>query len=142
MIYLDTSVLVAVAQVQHQDHAACRNLWNSCTRDKTATSAHTLAELYSSLTSMPPVLRLRPRDAVRAIEIFLARLTPISLGSSEYLDALGRAEDLGMGGGIVYDLLHVACARKCGAEQIFTLNLKHSRTAAPELADRIQKPQD
>ena len=79
---------------------------------------------------------------MRAIEIFLARLTPISLASNEYLDALGRAADLGLGGGIVYDVRHVACARKCNAQQIYTLNVRHFRTAAPELADRIQRPQD
>lgn len=140
MIFLDTSVLIAVAQAQHNHHRASRELWNRCTRENTAISAHTLAELYNTLTSMPPVLRLRPPDAVLAIETFLARLTVISLAGQEYLSALARLAQLGLSGGIVYDALHLACARKCGAQAIYTLNLRHFQTAAPDLRDRIRMP--
>lgn len=140
MIFLDTSILFAVALVNHEQHASCRALWNRCARKNGAISVHALAELYSGLTSMPPALRLRPRDALLAIETFLQRMTPIELTAREYLEALGRAAPLGLSGGIIYDALHLACARKCGARQIYTLNLRHFHIVAPDLAARIVSP--
>ncbi|MFY9747068.1 MAG: PIN domain-containing protein [Acidobacteriaceae bacterium] len=140
MILLDTSVLIAVAQVSHEHHRASRKLWNRCARKNSAVSVHTLAELYSALTSMPPALRLRPRDAVLAVETFLLRLTPIDLAAEEYLETFRRAATAGFSGGIVYDALHLSCARKCGAKQIYTLNLRHFRAVAPDLAARIVSP--
>lgn len=140
MIFLDTSVLIAVAQVSHEHHRASRRLWNRCARKNSAISVHTLAELYSSLTAMPPALRLRPGDAVLAVETFLQRLTPIDLTAEEYMDAFRGAARRGFSGGIIYDALHLACARKCGAKQIYTLNLRHFRAVAPDLITRIVSP--
>jgi predicted nucleic acid-binding protein len=140
VIFLDTSVLVAVAQVSHEHHKASLELWNGCTREDTAISVHTMAELYNSLTGMPPALRLRSRDAVLAIETFLQRLTPIALTPDEYGVALRRTAELGLTGGIIYDALLLECARKCGAEEIYTWNLRHFRAVAPDLAERIITP--
>ena len=140
MIFLDTSVLFAVAQVSHEHHVACRALWGRCSRRNTAISAHTLAELYSGLTSMPPTFRLRPQDAVTTIETFLQRALPIELTVGEYMETFRRAAPLGLSGGIIYDALHLACARKCRARQIYTLNLRHFRTVAPDLETRIMMP--
>jgi predicted nucleic acid-binding protein len=140
VIFLDTSVLVSVAQVGHERHTASRELWNQCTGHLAAISTHTIAEVFSTLTAMPPVLRLAPSDAVLALETFLKRLTPVTLSSEEYMEALGRTANLGHSGGIVYDALHLACARKVRAERIYTWNLRHFRLVAPDLADRIMTP--
>lgn len=140
MIFLDTSVLVAVAQVSHDRHNASVELWNRCSRKDTAVSVHTLAELYNSLTGMPPALRLRPRDAALAIETFLQRLTPIALTPEEYGSVITRTAQLGLTGGIIYDALLIECARKCEADQIYTWNLRHFRAAAPDMAERILHP--
>lgn len=140
MIFLDTSVLFAVAQVSHERHRASLELWNGCTRKETAIAAHTMAKLYNTLTGMPPTLRLRPRDAMLAIETFLQRVTPIVLTPEETVAALKRTAELGLTGGIVYDALLLECARKCEAEAIYTWNLRHFRAAAPDLAERIVAP--
>jgi predicted nucleic acid-binding protein len=140
VIFLDTSVLVAVAQVTHERHAAGRELWKHCSRDRSAVSAHTLAELYHVLTAMPPAWRLGPRNAVLAIETFLSRLTPVSLTPDEYLETLRRVASLGHAGGKVFDALHLACARKVDAERIYTLNVRDFRTLEPDLAERIAAP--
>jgi predicted nucleic acid-binding protein len=140
LIFLDTSVLVATAQVSHPHHTPSRELWNVCAREETAVSSHTLAEIYSTLTGMPPGLRLAPRDAVAAIETFLKRLTPVTLSPEEYLQAMRRTAKLGHSGGMIYDALHLACARKVDAQHIYTWNQKHFRLVAPDLADRITTP--
>ncbi|MFP5230558.1 MAG: type II toxin-antitoxin system VapC family toxin [Acidobacteriota bacterium] len=140
MIFLDTSILIAVAQVSHARHTASLEVWNSCRRKDSAIGAHTLAELYNCLTGMPPPLRIRPRDAALAIETFLRRLTPIVLTAEDYQDALSRAARLGIAGGMIYDLLLLQCARKCRASKIYTWNLQHFRAAAPDLSERIATP--
>jgi predicted nucleic acid-binding protein len=140
VIFLDTSVLIATAQVSHTRHKPSRELWNQCVRHPAAVSNHTIAELYNTLSAMPPSLRLAPRDAVLAVETFLQRLTPVALSAEEYLETLRRTANLGHSGGMIYDALHLACARKVQAEQIYTWNVKHFQMVAPDLADRIVTP--
>lgn len=140
MIFLDTSVLVPIAQVSHIHHRPSRDLWNFLTQKEAAVSVHTVAETYSALTAMPPALRLAPLEVVAVIETFLKRLTLITLSSEEYLETVRNTAKLGHSGGMVYDALHLACARKIGAEQIYTWNLKHFRSLAPDLADIIDTP--
>lgn len=89
---------------------------------------------------MPPALRLAPRDAVLAVETFLLRLTPVTLTAEEYMETLRRAANFGRAGGIIYDALLLACARKVQAEQIYTWNVKHFQMVAPDLAHRIMTP--
>jgi predicted nucleic acid-binding protein len=140
VIFLDTSVLVAIAQVDHVHHVPSRELWNGCAAKETAVSAHTLAEFYSSVTSMPPGIRLSGRDAILALEMFLRRIVPIALTSNEYVETLKSCATLGLTGGTIYDALHIACARKSSAEWIYTWNLRHFRRVAPDLAGRIVGP--
>ena len=97
-----------------------------------------MAEVYNTLTAMPPALRLAPRDAVLAVETFLQRL--ITLTADEYMETLRRTANLGRSGGMIYDALLLACARKVQAERIYTWNVKHFQTVAPDLADRIMTP--
>lgn len=140
MIFLDTSVLVAIAQVDHVHHAPSRELWNGCAAKETAVSTHTLAEFYSSVTSMPPGVRLSGRDAMLALETFLRRIAPIALAASEYIETLNSCAAAGLTGGTIYDALHVACARKVNAERIYTWNVRHFQRVAPDLAERIVAP--
>jgi predicted nucleic acid-binding protein len=140
VIFLDTSVLVAIAQVDHVHHVPSRELWNQCAAQQTAVSAHTLAEFYSAVTSMPPGFRVQGRDAMLALETFLKRAVAISLAADEYVEALRSCAAVGLTGGAIYDALHVACARKVNAERIFTWNIRHFQRVAPDLAGRIGTP--
>jgi predicted nucleic acid-binding protein len=140
VIFLDTSVLIATAQVSHERHRPSRDLWNQCTRQDTGISTQTIAEVFNTLTAMPPALRLVPRDAVLAVETFLQRLSPITLSADEYMETLRHTANLGYSGGMIYDALILACARKVQAEKIYTWNARHFRMVAPDLAERIVTP--
>jgi predicted nucleic acid-binding protein len=140
VIFLDTSVLVAIAQVDHVHHVRSRELWNHCAEKQTAASAHTLAEFYSSVTSMPPGIRLPGRDAMLALDTFLKKIGPIALTADEYIETLKSCAAAGVTGGAIYDALHVACARKVNAERIYTWNVRHFQRVAPDLAGRIVVP--
>jgi predicted nucleic acid-binding protein len=140
VIFLDTSVLVAIAQVDHVHHVPSRELWNECAGKELAVSAHTLAEFYSSVTSMPPGIRISGRDAILALEMFLRRVVPIALTSNEYTETLRSCATLGLTGGTIYDALHIACARKVNADRVYTWNVRHFQMVAPDLAGRIVEP--
>lgn len=43
-------------------------------------------------------------------------------------------------GGAVYDALQIECARKTGAERIYTFNVSDFTRLAPDWADRITAP--
>jgi len=140
VIFLDTSVLIATAQLSHERHMPSLALWNRCARHLAAVSTHTIAEVYNTLTAMPPALRLAPLDAVLAVETFLQRVTAVALSPEEYVQTLRRTANLGYSGGMIYDALHLACARKIEAERIYTWNVRHFRLVAPDLAERIVTP--
>jgi predicted nucleic acid-binding protein len=140
VIFLDTSVLVAIAQVDHVHHVPSRELWNRCAAKQTAASAHTLAEFYSAVTSMPPGIRLPGRGAMLALDTFLKRIAPIALTANEYIETLHSCAARGLAGGTIYDALHMACARKARAEWIYTWNVRHFQRVAPDLAERIVTP--
>ena len=64
----------------------------------------------------------------------------ITLSAGEYLDTMNRLAELGHSGGMIYDALLLACARKAAAKRIYTLNVNDFRQAAPDLSERIMAP--
>lgn len=64
----------------------------------------------------------------------------VSLTSEEYFETVQAMADRGLTGGIVYDALLMRCAAKAEADAIYTLNERHFRMIAPDLAERIMEP--
>jgi NADH dehydrogenase FAD-containing subunit len=57
------------------------------------------------------------------------------------IDKAGRIVVLkSLAGGIIFDGLLLACARKSQAQRIYTWNDKHFRMVAPDLAERNTTP--
>lgn len=78
---------------------------------------HALFEAYSSLTRMPPPLRIEPAAAMQAImAAFIDLGTVIALGPDEYVGVLHGFVDNEVLGGQVYD-----------AEILLTFNERHFR---------------
>jgi predicted nucleic acid-binding protein len=140
VIFLDTSVLVPIAQASHVHHVPSVTLWRAIADKKIGISVHAMAEAYATLTAMPPPLRASPADVLKTLDKYLARITPVALTDSEYLDTIRNAASMNFVSGMIYDALHLACARKMHAKLIYTWNLKHFRAIAPDLADRITTP--
>jgi len=89
---------------------------------------------------MKPPNRIRPDIAELLLEHFKNSLHCISLTADEVLQTIHRTAALKLPGGIIYDALILACARKVQAEQIYTWNVKHFQMVAPDLAERIVTP--
>jgi predicted nucleic acid-binding protein len=137
-LFLDTSILVAACLGDHPDHAASIALFRQCAPATAFCAAHSLAETYSTLTRIPPPHRVTAAEATRFLDTVCENLTPVSLESLEYREALRRAAVAGIVGGAIYDFLIAACARKAAAERRYTWNLKHYERFGPGLAQLPQ----
>ena len=140
MIFVDTSVLVAASTPSDYRHDACLDVLDQRVVQKTACALHTLAELFSVLSGRPLPLRMSPADALAIVTHTAGKLTAIHLTPEEYLAAIADLTKLGHSGGMIYDALLLACARKSAADRIYTLNRKHFRQIAPDLDSLIVEP--
>ena len=95
-------------------------------------ATHALAECYSVLTSLPVSRRITAPEAYRLVEeSILPRFTVVALDEDDYRAALRAVTESGLTGGIIYDALHVAAARKERCESILTYNLRHFEVLCP-----------
>jgi len=138
--FLDTSVLVAAVREADLRHEVSRKLLVHSKPEESACAAHTLAELYATLTGMRPPNRFSPDQAMLVLNQVKANLHCVALTADEVLQTTRRMATLKLPGGIVYDGLLMSCARKIHAERIYTWNEKHFRIVAPDLADIIVTP--
>jgi predicted nucleic acid-binding protein len=131
-----------MAAVREADlrHEASHKLLMQFVPHQASCAAHSLAELYASLTGMNPPNRLRPEHAELILNQFKTNLECIALTADEVFQTIQRTAALKLPGCIIYDSLILACARKVQAEHIYTWNIKHFQMIAPDLAERIMTP--
>ena len=103
-------------------------------------AAHTLAEVYSTLTRLPGKHRLSGDQAMLFLGTLRERLTIIPLDETEYYSAISEAAAAGIVGGAIHDALLVKCAAKAKAEVIYTWNVNHFRRLGPDVARRVRTP--
>ena len=128
MTYFDTSVLVAIILTAHPQHKQCLAAFEQA-RDR-LTSAHALAETFSTLTAFYKV----PNDVAAELTLSLPeRLTVESLSLEDYETAISEARQRGVMGGGIYDSLHATFARHRSAGRIVTRNPGHFEHVAPDL---------
>jgi predicted nucleic acid-binding protein len=138
--FFDTSVLVPVFYGDHQHHVPSLECFLHFAKKQACCGAHSLAEVYSSLTRMPGKHRISGEQAMLFLSDMRERLTIVSLDDQEYLQAIAGAAAAGVVGGTIYDALLVHCALKAKAEIIYTWNVKHYAQFGPEAAKRVRTP--
>lgn len=138
--FLDTSVLIAVFYGDHVHHEASLALFTGHRKRDICCGAHSLAEVYSTLTRMPGKYRVDRDQAMLFISLIQERLAIIALDAEEYIAAIEKAAAAGVVGGLVYDALLASCAMKIKAETIFTWNLRHYERLWPDVKDRVRRP--
>jgi predicted nucleic acid-binding protein len=138
--FLDTSVLVAAARTNDERYLSSHNLMVQCEPSNASCAAHTLAEVYANLTGMPPPNRFLPAQAMLVLEDVRSKFNCVALTAEEVFETTERAARLKLPGGIIYDALLLACARKVDVAQIYTWNVRHFKLLAPDLAGRIVTP--
>lgn len=143
-VFLDTSVIVAAVLEQHADHRRAFTILQRVQngKDEGVISAHSLAEMYATLTRIPLPFRHSPEQALLSIEENILKYFTVSgLSVSDYSSLLREAAAARVQGGTVYDALLLKSAAKKSIGKIYTLNLKHFEAIAPpELAKIISAP--
>ena len=138
--FLDTSVLVPVFYGDHVHHRASLELFIQFDKSTGCCGAHSLAEVYSTLTRMPGKLRISGEQALLFINSIRERLDVVALSANEYADALEDSAALGIVGGGIYDALLSHCAIKANAEAIYTWNAQHYALCGGDVVGRLRTP--
>jgi predicted nucleic acid-binding protein len=142
-VFCDTSVLVAACIRKHPHYERARPVLQAIAggMDVGLISAHSLAELFSALTSVPVLPRILPTEAQAIIAANIRRhFQLVAVTTRMYERAVEVCVGRGLGGGKVYDALLLECARHSQADRIYTFNLHDFRCLAPDLTDRIAAP--
>ena len=138
--FFDTSVLVPVFYGDHVHHQASLALFIQFDKSTACCGAHSLGEVYSTLTRMPGKHRISGEQAVLFIGSIRERLSIIQLGGEEYADALQASAARGIVSGGIYDAMLAHCALKAQAETIFSWNVRHYAQCGPEVTRRLRTP--
>ncbi len=143
-VLLDTSVLVAAMVGNHPSHARA-SPWLQRVKDKKVegtVAAHSLAELYSVLTSLPVQPRISPGAAWRLIrENILSNFEIVILSKADYLTTLQSLSENQISGGATYDALIAHASVKAKVDRLITLNPDDFRRVRPEIASRVFSPE-
>ncbi len=142
-ILFDTSVLVAALEASHARHEGSFQ-WLERAKGKEfdfLVAAHTLAECFSVLSSLPVRPRLSPQQALQLLEAnVLGHARVVTLSAADYTSLLRGLADLGISGGSVYDGLLAQAARIEEVDLLLTLNPAHFHRVWPEGEAKIRTP--
>jgi len=138
--FFDTSVLVPVFYGDHEHHDLSMAALRKFAKSQACCGAHSLAEVYSSLTRMPGKYRVGAEQAILFVENLYQRLTIVALTAEEYWRALQDHAALGIAGATIYDALLAHCALKAKAETLYTWNVKHYAQFGPDVSRRLRTP--
>jgi predicted nucleic acid-binding protein len=138
--FFDTSVLISVFMEDHQHHPASLKVFVEAGHRGGCCAAHSLAEVYSTLTRLPGRHRLGGEQALLFLDDIRERLVVVALDEREYYSAIKEAAAAGIVGGTIYDLLLAQCALKAKADRIYTWNIKHFGQFGPGVAERLRTP--
>jgi predicted nucleic acid-binding protein len=139
-VFFDTSVLVAATLTHSPHHLRSSELYSSAERRRAYCAAHTLAEVYATLTAFPGKHRMDGDQALMVLEEIATKLTAVTLEPAEYLSAITGAVTQQITGGTIYDALIAQCALKAKATIIYTWNVDHFRRLGTEIAKRVRTP--
>ena len=138
--FFDTSVLVPVFYGDHVHHQASLAAFVPCDKSSGCCGAHSLAEVFSTLTRMPGRHRISGAQAMLFVGDICERLSLVTLSGNEYLNALQASSDLGVVGGGIYDALLARCAIKARDEIIYSWNARHYAQCGPDVTQRLRRP--
>jgi predicted nucleic acid-binding protein len=138
--FFDTSVLVPVFYGDHVHHQPSIDLFIRFDKTTGCCGAHSLAEVYSTLTRMPGKHRISGEQAMLFIGSIRERLAIIALSGGEYGDALEASAARGIVGGGIYDAMLAHCAIKAKAETIYTWNGRHYAQCGVDVTQRLRTP--
>ena len=140
--FLDTSVLVATFYADHPHHSPSADLFFRFGKNESCCAAHSLAEVYATLTRMPAPRRVSGDQALLFLMDIRAHLSVVALDAGEYFQVLESGGALGLAGGAIYDAVLGHCALKANAEAAYTWNTKDFLRLPEAISRRVKTPYD
>lgn len=137
--FLDTSVLVATFYADHEHHLLSIDLFLRFGKKEACCGAHSLAEVYATLTGMPGKRRVSGNEALLFLGDIRERLTLVALDDQEYFQMAEASAAASLISGAIYDAILGHCALKANAEIIYTWNTKDFMRI-PAVAGRVRSP--
>lgn len=139
-LFFDTSVLVPVFVPGHEHHERSLSAFSAADPRSGYCAAHSLTEVYATLTRMPGKYRAAPEQALLCLETVQERLNVIALTVAEYVAAIREAAGMGIEGGSVYDALLGACAIKGKADILYTWNTRDFQRLGTDVSRVVRTP--
>jgi predicted nucleic acid-binding protein len=140
----DTSTLVAALIESHPKHTLALPWLQRVKKgiDKGIVSAHSLAELYSILTSIPvKPRRISPQEAQQLIQQNIRNdFQVITLSEQDYMNVIKHLSESNIIGGVIYDALILQAAIKANVDYVITLNETDFKRVYPDFVDKIISP--
>ena len=133
-------MLIPTFLEDHEHHEASLSAFLKADRPSASCAAHSLAEVYSTLTRLPGRHRLSGEQVLLFLENIRERLTLVTLDPEEYFRAVQEAAAAGIVGGAINDALLAQCALKSRAETIYTWDVKRFQRINSEIAPRMKMP--
>jgi predicted nucleic acid-binding protein len=138
--FFDTSVLVPLFYRDHIHHRPSQELFIQFNQSTGCCGAHSLTEVYATLTRMPGKRRISGEQAMLFVGNIRERLSVVALSGNSYANALERSAALGIVGGAIYDAVLAHCALIANAETIYTWNVRRYAQCGPEVVSRLRTP--
>ncbi len=138
--FFDSSVLVPTLLPDHVHHARSFAAFTAANPQNASCAAHSLAEVYVTLTRYPGKQRLSAEAAALLLQEIERRLALVWIEGDEYVAAIHRIAKMGVVGGAVYDGLIATCALKANADVLYTWNVNHFKMFGEEVARRVRTP--
>lgn len=140
-VFLDTSVLVAAFWGDHAQHGPSVKLVKAATPKTASCAAHTVAEVYSTMTRLPVKPPIPTEQALLFVRQIQEQFTVVALTDAEYFATIERLAENGIARGQVYDGLIMTAAAKSNAETIYTWDMDDfQKVSPPEVANKIRTP--
>lgn len=143
LVVFDTSVLVAALVEQHPMHGRAFPWLQRAQQGEidARVTAHSLAELYAVLTTLPVRPRIAPGMARRLVRESVEKHVHIEeILLEDYRSVLDDMAELGLSGGAIYDALAARVAQRLRADALLTFNAKDFRRVWPQAEERVQEP--
>jgi predicted nucleic acid-binding protein len=142
-VYFDTNILVAALQPNHIHHGRCFAAYVRVQEGaiEGCLSSLGLTELYSVLTRTPWPIPVSPKEILAVIEqSVVPRFNIVDVSKQSYLAAIAACGNAGWKGGRAHDAVHIQAAVQAGCDVIYTYDVAHFQSLAPDWGSRIQAP--
>src|SRR5258706_15534559 len=122
--FFDTPVLIRLFCRDHVRHGPSQELFIQFSQSRGCCGAHSLPEVYATLTRMPGKRPISGEQAMLFIGNIRDRLSIIALNGDEYADALEASAALGIVGGGIYDAMLFFFFNDTATTEIYTWNTR------------------